>query len=180
MIHKPLSIEYNQYYQPYIALVTEDTLQEALACNAEELISFFKKIPPSQQDYRYEEGKWTVKEVLLHLIELERYMVFKAWVTARGDQATVLGHPDRELYLSQASMTNRSWENILEEFRVVRAATLILFENMQEKHSQRIGNHVRQAHALSARAIGFSIVGHGRHHLNVLKEKYLHKEFNAG
>ncbi|HEY0430972.1 MAG TPA: DinB family protein, partial [Pyrinomonadaceae bacterium] len=133
-------------------------------------VKFFENIPAEKVDYRYAEGKWTVKEVLMHLIDTERVFAYRALTAARGDGAPHY-RMDEELYAGNVDVTHRALASLLAEFKAVRNATTQFFENLTEAQSKWTCNIV--PHPMSARAIGYFLIAHVRHHRNVIEERYL-------
>lgn len=172
-ISKPVGGEINTFYARYVDLVKEPDLLTALPENQQALISLFKDIPAEIEVFRYDTNKWSIKEVLLHIIDFERYFGFKAFVTLRNDRETVLNHPGRDHYLFNAHAETRSLADLIPEFISVRSATISLFRQAGLPSSASTGNHLQENHAVSARAIGFAIVGHSMHHMNTINERYL-------
>ena len=134
-------------------------------------LSFFRNIPVEKHLYRYAEDKWTCKDILMHVIDTERVMSFRALVAARGDLTTPLAPVDENLYAKNVDVSARSMEDLLEEFEIVRRSSEKLFQHMTEEQSQFLGNGVN--YPISARAVGYIIQGHVIHHMNVIIERYL-------
>lgn len=162
--------EYNSYYQPYIDKAGTGNVFDDLRSNHETIILFLKSIPVEKLHYRYAKGKWTIKEILLHLIDTERVFAYRALRFARNDK-TELSSFDQDAFVAQSSADERSMESLLSEYHSVRKATISLFESFDQKSLARVGiaSHSR----LSVRAIPFIILGHENHHLQMIKEHYL-------
>jgi hypothetical protein len=122
-------------------------------------------------DYKYAPGKWTIKELLMHLIDTERVFAYRALVAARGDTSTPHYRMDEELYASNVDVSQRTLESLILEFQAVRSATEKLFENITDAQSKSRCNVV--THPMTARAIGYFMIGHVRHHLKIIEERYL-------
>jgi uncharacterized damage-inducible protein DinB len=170
-MQRPQTAEYIPYYQKYIDLIPEGSFEALLRENTENTIAFFKTIPPEKHNYRYTPDKWTVKDVLMHINDTERGMSFRALVAARGDSEMPLCIMDENLYASNVDLTNRSLESIIEEFAAVRRATELLLNNITEEQTtwtaKIAGNKV------TPRALGYMMLGHVVHHVNLIKERYL-------
>ena len=173
MIAKPTERESNHFFNKYVDLVHEDDLLKALQQNKEALIALFRTIPPAIEVFRYDANKWSIKEVLMHVIDFERYLSFKAFVSLRNDRDTTLFHPNRDHYLVNAYTETRSLTDLIPEFIAVRSATISLFDFTNIAQLTNTVNHVNTNYAISTRAIGFAIVGHSLHHMQILKERYL-------
>lgn len=171
IMKKPEASEYKPYFQRYIDLVKEGNFLNELNTNKAETIAFYKSIPDSKHNYRYAEKKWTIKEVLMHIIDTERCFAYRTLVCARGDASTPLHPMEEDLYAANVDVTNRSMESLLKEFESVRESVAFLFENLTEAQSKFKGNNIE--HAITARALGYILIGHVKHHNNVVKERYL-------
>ncbi len=170
-MQKPTFDEYAASYQKYFDLVAEGNYLDLLRHNSLETIKFFERIPEEKLDYRYAEGKWTIKELLMHIIDTERVFSYRGLVAARGDTTTQHYRMDEELYARNVDVSQRTWESLISEFKAVRRSTETLFENMTDAQSKFSCNIV--SHPMTARAIGYFMIGHVQHHLNILEERYL-------
>lgn len=162
--------EFNPYYKRYIDQAVELPLLDGLALGMQETHDFFKAIPTEKWDFRYEEGKWTPKEILLHLIDTERVFAYRALQFARSENVVLKGY-DQDEFAMNSNANNRAPESLLEEFITVRAATISQYKSYNQATQQRMGE--ASDSPLSVRAAGFIICGHERHHIKVLKERYL-------
>jgi|SRR5215213_970794 len=169
-MQRPDANEYHPNYQKYFDLIPNGDYMDMLEQNKIETVEFFETIPPQKQTYRYAEGKWTIKEVLMHLIDTERVFAYRALAAARGDPAPVY-RMDEELYACNVDVSNRTIGDLISEFKTVRNATEFLFKNMTDEQSERSCNVV--THPMSARAIGHFIIGHVLHHVAVVRGRYL-------
>lgn len=142
-----------------------------LAQNSSETVSFFEKLPAEKLDYKYAEKKWTIRELLMHLIDTERVFSYRALVAARGDTATPHYRMDEELYARNVDVSHRTLQSLLSEFKAVRSSTEKIFENLTDAQSKSTCNVV--THPMTARAIGYFMIGHIQHHLNIIEERYL-------
>ncbi|MBL7700321.1 MAG: DinB family protein [Chitinophagaceae bacterium] len=168
---KPQPSEYNSYFDRYIQLVPEGNFIQQLNNNLQLVESFFSSVRKDKQDYRYEPGKWTIREILLHITDTERVMSYRALTISRGDTQVVFPSMDENLFAQNAIVGNRTIENLLEEFSAVRRASIFLFENMSDEQSLYTGTVMKEK--TTARALGYIIVGHCLHHMNVVRERYL-------
>jgi uncharacterized damage-inducible protein DinB len=165
------SNEYAPFYANYIqAALSEYTLIEELEISVHRLIKFVQNIPMDKFDYRYADGKWTIKDILQHLIDAERIFAYRALRFARKD-ATPLPGFEENSYVVAANATKRSIQDLLTELAVVRQATLSLFKTFSEEDLQQIGT--ASNHPMSVRALGFVIIGHQNHHQRIFQERYL-------
>lgn len=168
---KPEVNEYHPNYQKYFDLVPAGDYMEILRRNEIESSEFFESIPAGHHDYRYQEGKWSIKEVLMHIIDTERVFACRALAAARGDSDTPFYRMDEELYARHVDVSNRTMSDLISEFKVVRRASEYLFKNINDEQSKRTCNIV--THRMTARAIGYFLIGHVQHHVGVIKARYL-------
>ncbi len=169
MITKPDISTIPDYFVYYTKLVPENELIEALRQSSEQTVELFSSIPVEKENYAYAPGKWTVKQVLSHLIDTERVFSYRALRFSRMDNTELPGY-DENLFAAHANTENLMLERLIEEFRCVRKATLSLFEAMNEPMLDFRGTANNMA--CSARALGFMIAGHETHHGKVLRERY--------
>ena len=158
------------FYHNYINLVTEDDLSEAFERESASLIRFLDTIPADKYDYRYAEGKWTIKEVLQHVIDAERIFSYRALRFARKD-ATPLPGFDENSFAANAKADARSWDKLVEEFKVVRRSSELLFNSFDKDQLQSDGISSNSPNYVLA--LGFILIGHAMHHQKILKERYL-------
>ncbi len=162
--------EYGEFYAGYIARCGERPLMELLETGKEIVISTMQSISEEDSLYRYETGKWTIKEVMGHMIDTERIFSYRALALARGEKIELPGY-DHNQYVKEAVFNRHSLQNLLQQYRSVREATLVLFSNFQEEELLRKGR-VNQS-GFSVRGLGYVIAGHELHHISILKERYL-------
>ena len=170
-MQRPLADEYHENYQKYFDLVPEGAYLEMLGQNSRDTVRFFETLPKAKLDYKYAPGKWSTKELLMHLIDTERVFSYRALVAARGDATSPHYRMDEELYAKNVDVSNRTLPSLISEFQAVRSSTEKLFENLTDAQSKWRCNVV--THPMSARAIGYFIIGHVRHHLKIIEERYL-------
>ncbi|MEZ4918461.1 MAG: DinB family protein [Saprospiraceae bacterium] len=166
----PEKSEYNPYFQTYLKLVPKRDFLTLLNENTQETVDFYTQLPLEKHNYKYAEDKWTIKEVLMHVIDTERVFAYRALVCLRGDNSTVLHDMDEGLYASHTDVTSRSLNNLVEEFIAVRKNTRFLFQNATEEQSKFPGNGLNQP--FTARALGHIMIGHNTHHMNVIRNRY--------
>src|SRR5688572_15292477 len=150
---KPQSSEYNSFFNGYIQLVPEGDYVEVLKENALLVKSFFSSIDSKKHDFQYQPGKWTIRQILLHLIDTERVMSYRALSIARGDSESYFPSMDENLFADHALVGNRSIENLLDEFAAVRKATIFLFENLTDQQVMYSGFVMKTK--TTARALGY-------------------------
>lgn len=162
--------ESNTYYKRYIDRALSKPLLEGLAEGMLETHDFFEAIPKEKHEYQYAEGKWTPKEILLHLIDTERVFAYRALQFARAKNVEIKGF-DQDEFAANSNANERTMKQLLEEYMAVRAATIILFTSFSDKTLQQMG--VASNSPLSVRAAGYIICGHEKHHVAVINERYL-------
>jgi uncharacterized damage-inducible protein DinB len=167
---RPAPDEYAPYYGRYIALVPDGPIVETLRSQIAETAALLGALPEAKGEHRYEPGKWSVKEVLGHVIDGERIFSYRALRFARRDETPLPGF-DENLYVPAAAFGRRTIRNLLDEFRAVREATVQLFQNLDEEALSRSG--IASENRMSVRALAWTIAGHERHHAGVLRERYL-------
>lgn len=158
------------WYHGYIKMVPEDNLTAAFSNKDNNLIAFLDSIPESKHDYRYAEGKWTIKEVLQHIIDAERVFAYRALRFARKDQTPLPGF-DENLFAENSKASTRKWNDLMEEFKCVRRSSEMFFNSLDE--DQLEANGISSNSPIYVRALGYIIIGHPLHHQKILKERYL-------
>jgi len=170
MTKKPSNEEYPEYYDPYIALVSEGSIENILINQLEETTALLSNLEEAQANYRYADGKWTLKEVIGHIIDTERIMSYRFLRISRGDRTPLAGF-DENQYVEGASFQSRLVTDLIKELIAVRHSTLTQMRGLTEESWSRKGfaNDTK----ISARAIAYIIAGHELHHVKIIKEKYL-------
>jgi DinB superfamily len=161
-----------EFYHNYINQVPENDLMEAFQKESPLFIQFMENIPKEKQDHRYAAGKWSIKELLQHLIDAERVFSYRALRFARKDTTPLPGF-DENLYTANAKIENRNWKDLLEEFKSVRRSSEYLFGSFDEEQLSAQG--ISSNHSIYVLAFGYIIVGHSIHHQKIIKERYLQK-----
>ena len=169
-IEPPHVEEYPKYFDRYIKHIHEDDLLLALRRVHDDTIKFIQSIPEEKFEYRYAEGKWTIKQILNHLIDVERVFAYRALRFARLDRQPLSGFDEND-YAAHANADNRSIEDLMREYNAVREATILLFKGFTEDMAGRKG--IANNAEVSVRALGYMIAGHELHHMNVIRERYL-------
>lgn len=164
------SHEYNNYYSGYINQVTGGNIMESLEKGKTEILKFFESIPGEKWIYSYADGKWTIKEVVQHLLDTERVFAYRALCFSRKDDVELPGF-DQDDYLRNSNANSRTKESLIEEYLSIRDASISLFKSFSEEMLLQIG--IASNNPLSVRAAGYIIAGHEIHHCNVIKERYL-------
>jgi hypothetical protein len=166
---RPAAGEYAPYYEKYVSLVSEDDILAILKKQPPELAALLSARNEADGDLRYAPGKWSVKEVLGHVIDTERVFSYRALRIARNDQTPIEGF-EQDDYVKYGPFSQCSLAALLEEFKSVRLATVSLFRGLDEAAWVRRG--VANKNEVSVRAIAYIIAGHELHHKKILQEKY--------
>jgi hypothetical protein len=172
-IGPPDASEYASYYGRYIALVSGEDILVALAQQAEDTWSLLAGLSDTQGRYRYAPNKWSLKELLGHVIDTERIFAYRALRIARNDPTPLPGY-EQDDYVRYGDFDSRQLADLTEEFVCVRRASLSLFEQLSPEAWMRRG--IADEKVISVRAIAYIIAGHELHHRQVLSEKYLNAE----
>jgi hypothetical protein len=162
--------EYADFYKSYIQVLEDVELIEELEICLHEFIKFVQNIPMDKFDYRYEVGKWTIKEIIQHLIDSERVFSYRALRISRNDKTPLPGFNEND-YVDNSNGNDRNLQGLLTELAVVRQATLSLFNSFSQEQLAKIG--IASNNEVSVRAIGFIIIGHQKHHQKIFTERYL-------
>ncbi|TXE15651.1 DinB family protein [Psychroserpens burtonensis] len=171
MTKEDLSInEYNPYYHQYIQKAGDVTISVGLKDNGDTTVLFLESIPEEKLEFRYEEGKWTIKEIIQHLIDTERVFTYRALCIARKDKTLFPGY-DQDAYVVSCEANKRSMSSLMNEYKAVRLASIIMFESFSYEMLTRIG--IASNSNLSPRAVAFITIGHENHHCEIIKERYL-------
>lgn len=164
------SSEYHSYYSTYITALGDVALVDALESGLQTISDFITAIPDEKLGFSYSHGKWTVAEVLVHLMDTERIFQYRALRFARNDSSELVGF-DQDDYVPNSRSNTRTKRYILEEFVTIRKSTLALFRSFDSEALLREGR--ANGADMSVRAIGFVICGHQNHHFRILDERYL-------
>jgi uncharacterized damage-inducible protein DinB len=169
-MNRPKPTEAPAYYQHYTALVKSGDILKELSDQILSVQAFLSEIPQEKEEYAYAEGKWTIKEVLGHIIDTERILAYRAMRFARKDK-TILSGFDENAFVANANFNARTLYELGHEFAIVREANLAFFKTFGEEEFDQMGTANKSE--VSVRAILFMIAGHAEHHVNVIKTKYL-------
>lgn len=172
-IEKPREGEYPAYAIMYMKLVPNDGLLLAhLTDGFTRVKKLILSLPAEKLLYKYATNKWTIKEILVHIIDDERIYAYRALCFARNEKTALPGF-EQDDYVAFSNANDRSISSILQEYEAVRNATIALFEGLDEVALLRVG--VANSNKASVRALGYHIAGHELHHINIIRERYLDK-----
>jgi hypothetical protein len=170
MQQRPENNEYAEFYANYVSLVEEADVVSALQKQPDELKNLLAALPEEKANFRYAEGKWSVKELLGHIIDGERVFSYRALRISRGDK-TPLASFEENRYVAGSNFSGSDFTDLIEEFFALRRANVLLFKNLTEEMWVRSGTASEAT--VSVRALAYIMVGHVRHHQNILRERYL-------
>lgn len=166
---RPSENEYNPFYKGYIQNVTGDVLI-VLEDQLQSTNIFLTTIPESKHNYRYAEGKWSIKEVVGHIIDTERIMSYRALSISRNEKQSLPGFDEKD-YINASTYSSRNFYDIVDEKNKVRESNLLMFKSFSEEILGKRG--IANDDEVSVRALLFIIAGHEIHHLKISKERYL-------
>ncbi|MEO6638986.1 MAG: DinB family protein [Ginsengibacter sp.] len=171
-IRKPVSPKgtYPPAMARYIDKAGDEDLVTSLQKQAVEAKQLFQTITEQKSLYKYAEGKWTLKELLQHIIDAERVFAYRALAFARKDKNTLPSFDENE-YADNSNANSRVWEDLINEFTVVRQSTEYLFDTFSQDALLQIGK--ASNYTIEVSSLGFVIAGHLNHHLTIIKERYL-------
>ena len=169
---RPLQEEYPEFFSLYVSLVPEGDIIAILSEQSKYFQDLLLGIGEERADKSYAFGKWTLKEVLGHLMDNERLFVARALRVARGDKQNLPGY-DQDEYVKNANCYKRTLKDMLEEMLLLRAANILLFKSFDETDLQRRG-YVND-YEITVNALMYLLAGHEAHHLNYIKENYLNE-----
>ena len=167
---RPSTTEYAPYYGRYISLVPEGDVLQTLSSQLEETLSLLGGISEARAGYRYATDKWSIKEVIGHVVDSERIFAYRVLRFARNDKAPIEGF-DQDEFAQNSAFDERTLADLVEEFDHVRRANLLLFRSLSDEALSRHG--IASEVDVSVRALIYIIAGHERHHMEVLKTRYL-------
>jgi len=162
--------EKDGYFSRYIDIVPDVGIHQALEMAKFEMLNCILPLSEEQWSYRYEEGKWNLKELIQHLIDTERIFCNRALRFARGENQPLPGY-DENLFADNSKADNRDRSELLVEYKIVRESSILLFNSFDDEQLRTLGE--AGGNTLSVRAIAYLNAGHDLHHLRVFKERYL-------
>ena len=166
---RPSEKDYASYYKVYIEQIKGDDVLSVLEDQLTIATKFFSTISEAKGNYAYAAGKWSVKEVIGHMIDVERIFATRALCIARGEKQSLPGF-EQDDYVKQAGFSKRYLNDLVAEFSLVRKSNVALFKSFSEEELNKRGTASKNE--ITVCAILFIIAGHCMHHINVLKEKY--------
>lgn len=169
-MNRPSPTTYPEYFQRYINQVKEDDLKLAFKNQMPAAEIFFQSISDEFSMRKYAEGKWTIREVLQHVIDAERVFSYRAMCFARKEQH-ILPSFDENSYALNSNANYRDWNELIEEFVVTRKSTEYLFNSFTDEALHTVGK--ASDYTITVAAVGFVTVGHVSHHIRIIQERYI-------
>ena len=159
-----------EYFHKYIQLVPSTDLETAFKLHQTDFLSLLESIEGDKWEYRYAKDKWTIKEMVQHVIDTERVFAYRALCIARKEKQSLPGFEEKD-YAAASKANNREPQDLMEELGLVQKSTAKLFESFDEEQLNQMG--VANGKSVSVKAVGYIIIGHVIHHKHLLEEKYL-------
>lgn len=173
LINRPDTSEYPEYYQQYMDLLPADDVLYTLEKHAVDLQHMFSNIDDRRAEEAYAEGKWTMKELLQHMIDSERIFAYRALCISRGEEASLPGY-DENKYAYNSMANIRLLKDMLQEYDLVRRSNLMLFRSFTSEMLDTYG--VANGKRVSLRGLIHVMAAHELHHMNILQERYLKRK----
>ena len=167
---RPQSGDFNNYAQIYVDATTGENVVELLANHSKVILDFVEAISESKASFSYADGKWTVKQLLQHMIDTERIFSYRAVTFARRDTVSLFGFDENE-YANAATAAHRTLIDLKKEFSLLRQSTDLFLLSLTDEDLTQIG--MASNHVVTVNAIAFIIFGHNLHHIKILQDRYL-------
>lgn len=167
---RPENTEYSDWYAGYVGLVAETDIVSALEKQPDEIKNFFSEITEEKGLFRYAKDKWTIKELLGHINDGERVFAYRVLRFSRNDETALAGF-DENPYVAQSNFNQRKLTDLVEEFVLLRQSNMFIFRNLKESDWDNFG--IASDAKVTVRGLAYIMVGHIRHHLKILQERYL-------
>lgn len=162
--------EHPRWYDGYMELVPEGEIFDLLDKNMKEILELYKSFSEEKSLYRYAEGKWSIKELLGHIIDTERVFAYRILRFSRGDKTDIPQY-DHDMYVERGDFDKVPLKNLIREYRTLKVANRLLFESLTDEQLMYTGT--ADGKSFTVRSMMYIIVGHELHHMSVLKERYL-------
>lgn len=166
---RPAEIEHPTFYRAYIDGTPDGDIVEVLDGGHADAVRWLRAVPPAMESHRYADGKWTVREVVGHIMDTERVFAYRLLTIARADTTSLPGF-DQDAWMEVAGFDRRSLSELLDEWGTVRAATLALIRTLSDEEAARSG--IANGAPITVRALAWIIAGHELHHVRLLRERY--------
>ncbi len=169
-MERPNKNEYAEYYHKYVEKVLDGNIVEILEVQLETMINFFSKITEEKSKFRYAPGKWSIREVLGHIIDAERVFSYRALRFSRNDNNPLHGF-DENHYIQNSNYDIIPLQKLIEEFASLRRTNIYMFKGFTER--MWLSKGIASDNEVSVRGLAYIIVGHAEHHLKIVEERYL-------
>ena len=170
IMNRPETSEFAPYYNTYVSLIEGDNVLSVLDAQSAELRAIFLDMPEEKGTFAYESGKWTIKELLSHIIDGERIFAYRILRVSRGDTTPIEGF-EQDDYIATSNANNRTFADMLDEFELNRRGNILMVKNIDDEASKLMGT--ASSVPVSARALTYIMAGHVTHHLTIFKNRYL-------
>jgi uncharacterized damage-inducible protein DinB len=164
------------FYANYLSKAGDDDMLKALAVSTKRFRKVIKEIPKKKIDYAYAEGKWTIRQLLQHVIDAERVFALRSLWFARRDPSPQPGF-EENIWAENANVKDRKWKDMIAEFLALREANYALYSSLSDEELRREGTS--NSNMITSGAFGFISAGHLQHHLDILEERYLNEQPKA-
>lgn len=171
-MHPPNAYEYPNasYFDEYLNFEPHENLYEILDLQKQNILQIYSTLSVAQEDFRYQAGKWNLKQILGHILDTERVFSYRTFAISRNEKQALLSFDEND-YLLHAHYESQSTADILSQYTHTRVATISLLKSFNPNHWNRMG--MANAHSISTRALAWMIAGHEKHHLKIINERYL-------
>lgn len=170
MIKRPANDEFSSYYLPYVNSVPEGDIVSILGQQLEDTKLLLESVSEEQGQFRYGEGKWSIKEVIGHMTDTEQIMAYRLLCIARGETVSLPGFDEKQ-YVAHATFNDQSMEELINHFSIIRKSTLALMASFDDASWLRKG--LANNTEVTVRGVAYIIAGHAMHHCQIIKARYL-------
>jgi uncharacterized damage-inducible protein DinB len=170
---KPAANEYAEYYDKYVSIVPEGDVVRTLSAQLDETLELVRSIPEERGGHRYGPDKWSIRELLSHVVDTERIFAYRALRIARGDETPLSGF-EQDIYVPASGAEARTLASFADELEHVRRANILMFETLPAEAWERRGT--ASDYPVTVRALAWILAGHERHHVNILRQRYIHED----
>jgi DinB superfamily len=169
VIGRPAASEFAPFYTSYVARVPEDDILAVLGAQPAEMAAIARGVAATRETFRYEPGKWSIRELVGHVCDAERVFGYRAFCIGRGEAAALPGF-DENAYVESSGSESLPLAGLAEEFGAVRLANLLAFRRISADAWRNVGN--ANGSPISVRGLAYIMAGHARHHMAILRERY--------
>lgn len=167
---RPSKNEFAEYYGTYVGKVPDGDIVAILRAQMVDALTLLERVPAERTAFRYAPEKWSLQEVVGHVVDMEWVFTTRALCFARGLQAPMPG-VEQDDFVAAAKLSRQTWPGLLAQWRALRSANTLMFESLDDEAWKRMGT--ASGYGVSVRALAYIIAGHERHHMGVIRERYL-------